>query len=122
MAMGYHLQAKQKSAQAFHIPKGCFMAQALVSVDAGSGASIFTRVSCPHRLHLRGRWWQVLSGLTGRIFPFPQIGQRTHPFFTTSLPRSLYAIKPFSLHLDPVRKYSLGFKNKKSLSKIKALF
>lgn len=48
--------SKTKSARAFHTPKGCFMAQALVSVDAGSGASIFTRVSCPHRLHLRGRW------------------------------------------------------------------
>ena len=33
----------------------CLMAQALVAEDSGSGASIFTMLSCPHRLHGRGR-------------------------------------------------------------------
>ena len=62
------------------------MAQALVSLDAGSGASIFTIDSCPQRLHFLGRFWAMVSGLTFRIFPFPQIGQMTHPSLTIILP------------------------------------
>lgn len=83
--MGYHLQGKTKSARAStSIRMG--LAQALVSLDAGSGAGkIFTLLSCPQRLHLHGTLQQLVSGFTFSSFPFLQIGQITHPFTTDSL-------------------------------------
>ena len=71
------------------------MAQALVRLDAGSGASMFTMDSCLHSLHLIGRLWTVVSGLILRILPFPQIGQITHPSFTISLPAFRNLRNPF---------------------------
>ena len=48
---------------------------------------MFTSEICPQRLHLQGRCRTVLAGFTRSSFPFPQIGQNTHPFSTISLPR-----------------------------------
>lgn len=73
------------------------MAQALVTLDTGSGASIFTMDSCPQRLHFRGRSCAVVLGRTFRIFPFPHTGQITHPFLTISLADSILFCKPFLL-------------------------
>lgn len=85
-ATGYHLRAKQKAPKPRH-PFGSSQAQALVSLDAGSGASIFTTVSCPHRLHLQGKLRTAVVGRIFRSFPFPHTGQSTHPSFTGSLTR-----------------------------------
>ena len=86
---------------------GCFMAQALVSVDAGSGASIFTRVSCPQRLHLRGRFRAVVSARTFRSFPFWHTGQITHPSLTMILPQRMFDCKSFyPLFLRNQREYT----------------
>ena len=73
------------------------MAQALVTVDAGSGASIFTRVSCPHRLHFLGRFRAMVSGRIFSSLPFWHTGQITHPSLTISLPHRTSVCKPFSL-------------------------
>lgn len=87
---------KTKSAQANDNPSlGSVMAQALVTVDAGSGASIFTSVSCPQRLHFRGRFRAVVSGRISSSFPLPHTGQMTHPFLMTSLPHRTSVCKPF---------------------------
>ena len=112
MAMGYHLQAKQKSStSSIHPPWGCYWPWSLTL----SPLSISKIIS---RLQVRQKTWMLLPAVSGRtrinLVLRAQHGHETHPFFTTSLPRSLYAIKPFSLHLDPVRKYSSGFKYKKS--------
>ena len=74
---------------------GLSLAQALVSWDAGSGASIFTRLSCPQRLHLQGRFWAVVSGRSFRSFPLRHTGQITHPSLMTSLPQHMFDCKPF---------------------------
>ena len=74
---------------------GSSLAQALVSWDAGSGASIFTRLSCPQRLHLQGRFWAVVSGRSFRSFPLRHTGQITHPSLMTSLPQRMFDCKPF---------------------------
>ena len=74
---------------------GLSLAQALVSWDAGSGASIFTRLSCPQRLHLQGRFRVVVSGRSFRSFPLRHTGQITHPSLTTSLPQRMFDCKPF---------------------------
>ena len=64
-------QAKQRSAQP-DTHHGLSLAQALVSVDTGSGAPIF-RVSCPQRLHFRGRFRTMVSG---RIIRLPLVAYR----------------------------------------------
>ena len=81
---------------------GRSLAQALVSEDAGSGASIFTRVSCPQRLHFRGKFRTTVSGRVIKSFPFPHTGQITHPSFTTSLPRSRAPCNGFHLRVSIV--------------------
>ena len=74
---------------------GSSSAQALVSTDAGSGASIFTTVSCPHRLHLQGRFRAVVSARSFSSLPLRHTGQITHPSFTISLPQRALDCKPF---------------------------
>lgn len=76
---------KQKHLSRYDLPHGFCSAQALVTVDAGSGAWIFTIVSCPQRLHLRGRFRTAVSGRVSSSFPFPHTGQMTHPSLMTSL-------------------------------------
>ena len=95
MATGYHLRAKQKRLGPDHRSLGRSQAQALVSWDAGSGASIFTMVSCPHRLHLQGRFRVMVSDRSFKIFPFRHTGQSTHPSLTVSLPQVGAFCKPF---------------------------
>ena len=87
-AMGCHLHTKQKAPEPRLLPvSGSSLAQALVALDTGSGALIFTRDSKPHRLHLRGRFATNVSGRTFRSLPFPHTGQITHSFLMTSVSR-----------------------------------
>lgn len=86
---------------------GLSSAQALVTLDAGSGASIFTRVSCPQRLHLRGRFRAVVSARTFRSFPRWHTGQITHPSLTMILPQRMFDCKSFCpLFLRNQREYT----------------
>ena len=83
-AMGYHLQANKKrpSHDTHH---GLSLAQALVSWDAGSGASIFTMLSFPHLRQYTGRSWAMVWSRSFRTLPFPQTGHISHPFLMVSL-------------------------------------
>ena len=98
---------------------GLSLAQALVSWDAGSGASIFTRVSCPQRLHLQGRFRVVVSGRSFRIFPLPHTGQITHPSFTLSLPQRMFDCNLFASFFEEMKENILTpetEKNRKAYS------
>lgn len=98
---------KTKSAQAINTQSGSLMAQALVTVDAGSGASIFTSVSCPQRLHILGRLWAVVSDRIFSSFPFRHTGHIIHPSFMISLPHCAVLRKPFQpLFLTNKREYT----------------
>jgi hypothetical protein len=77
---------KTKSAQATSSLPGKNTAQALVTLDAGTGASIFTMLSCLHSLHLQGRFRTDVSGRIFSSFPLPHRGQMAHPSFTSILP------------------------------------
>lgn len=68
--MGYHLQGKNKSAQATSSLFGSSLAQALVLLDAGSGASIFTITFASQRLHFNSRSRTTVVGKTGNSFFF----------------------------------------------------
>lgn len=86
-AYGHELSppGKTKNAQATTPRYGASSAQALVSLDAGSGASIFTMDSCLQCLHLTGRSRMDVPGKSF-ISLRPQTGHIAHPSFTTSLP------------------------------------
>ena len=63
------------------------MAQALVTLDAGTGSAIFTMLSCRQSLHLQGRFRTDVSGRIFNSFPLPHIGQIAHPSLTSILPQ-----------------------------------
>jgi len=72
------------------------MAQALVTLDAGTGSAIFTILSCRHSLHLQGRF---RTDVFGRIFsslPLPHLGQIAHPSLTSILPQDCNKSNSFS--------------------------
>ena len=93
-----HLRAKQKAPK----PRNPFreiMAQALVTLDAGTGSAIFTILSCRHSLHLQGRFLTDVSGRIFSSFPFPHIGQIAHPSRTCILPQACNNFHSFLLIL-----------------------
>ena len=125
MATGYHLRAKQKAPKPHTPLSGFVLAQALVSWDAGSCASICTLLMHPHRLHLKLTLRITDSGSTGISFPRPQTGQMTHPSLTALiLPHFASCDNPaHSFLLQNQRKYTYpqGRKIQKSYELVRFL-
>ena len=85
------------------------MAQALVSLDSGSG-SIFTIVICPHNLHLQGNARTFVSGSSLRSFPLPHTGHIAHPFTAVIISVFVSFCKLFTPFYYSVNNYPLVYK------------
>lgn len=98
MAMGYHLQAKQKACAESQSQPGC---------NYGTGtrhghSSIFTMLSTPQRLQKTTRFFAFVPGINWRTFAPPQCGQMSHPESTVSISPRWSTRKAFFTFLLPL--------------------